>query len=182
LMGMSDREEPPGFGTDVSWGFLEKVFEQAARRAPALGGAGIKTAWAGLYETTPDHQAILGPVPELEGFWCAAGFSGHGFMQAPAAALLLTQMLLEKKSEIDISPFRVHSLRERIAREREERDLAACILSLPIGRQDHLPRLGRGDPSGRWGSARQRLKIIAKIIKITPPRMNRAAHPIWMIV
>jgi sarcosine oxidase subunit beta len=105
LMGMSDREELPGFSTDVSWDFLEKVFEQAARRAPALAGAGVKTAWAGLYETTPDHQAILGPVPEVEGFWCAAGFSGHGFMQAPAAALLLTQLLLDKKSEIDISPF-----------------------------------------------------------------------------
>jgi sarcosine oxidase subunit beta len=105
LLGMSDREEPPGFATDVNWEFLEKIFEQAARRAPALAGAGLKTAWAGLYETTPDHQAILGPVPELEGFWCAAGFSGHGFMQAPAAALLLTQLLLDQKSEIDISPF-----------------------------------------------------------------------------
>jgi sarcosine oxidase subunit beta len=105
LIGMSDRDEPPGYSTDVNWDFLEKMFEQAARRAPALAGAGVKTAWAGLYETTPDHQAILGPVPELEGFWCAAGFSGHGFMQAPAAALLLSQLLLEHKSEIDLSPF-----------------------------------------------------------------------------
>jgi sarcosine oxidase subunit beta len=105
LMGMSDRSESPGFSTDVNWEFLEKTFEQAARRAPALAGAGVKTAWAGLYEVTPDHQAILGPVPELEGFWCAAGFSGHGFMQAPAAALLLTQLLLDHKSEIDISTF-----------------------------------------------------------------------------
>ena len=105
LMGMSDREEAPGFATEVDWGFLEKMFEQAAHRAPALASAGVKTAWAGLYETTPDHQAILGPVPELEGFWCAAGFSGHGFMQAPAAAVLLSQLLLDRKSEIDIEPF-----------------------------------------------------------------------------
>ena len=105
LIGMSDRSEPPGFVTDVDWEFLEKMFAQAARRAPALASAGVKTAWAGLYESTPDHQAILGPVAELEGFWCAAGFSGHGFMQAPAAALLLTQLLLDHKSEIDISPF-----------------------------------------------------------------------------
>jgi sarcosine oxidase subunit beta len=105
LIGMSDRSEPPGFATDVNWEFLEKMFAQAERRAPALAGAGIKTAWAGLYETTPDHQAILGPVPEIDGFWCAAGFSGHGFMQAPAAALLLTQLLLDQRSEIDISPF-----------------------------------------------------------------------------
>jgi sarcosine oxidase, subunit beta len=105
LIGMSDRSEPPSFATDVNWEFLEKMFEQAARRAPALLGAGVKTAWSGLYESTPDHQAILGPVAELEGFWCAAGFSGHGFMQAPAAAVLLTQLLLDHKSEIDISPF-----------------------------------------------------------------------------
>jgi sarcosine oxidase subunit beta len=105
LMGMSDRAEPPAYVTDVNWDFLEKMFEQAARRAPALAGAGVKTAWAGLYESTPDHQAILGPIAEVEGFWCAAGFSGHGFMQAPAAALLLTQLLLDKKSEIDISSF-----------------------------------------------------------------------------
>ena len=112
LIGMSDREEPPGYVTDVNWEFLEKTLEQAARRAPALANAGIKTTWAGLYEVTPDHQAILGPVPEVEGFWCAAGFSGHGFMQAPGAALLLTQLLLDKRSEIDISPFAF----ERVAR------------------------------------------------------------------
>src|SRR6266851_2031530 len=105
LIGMSDREELPGYVTDVNWDFLEKMFGQAARRAPALAGAGVKTAWSGLYEVTPDHQAILGPIPELEGFWCAAGFSGHGFMQAPAAALLLTELLLDQKSEIDISSF-----------------------------------------------------------------------------
>jgi sarcosine oxidase subunit beta len=105
LIGMSDREDPPGFVEDVNWEFLEKMFAQAARRAPALASAGVKTAWAGLYESTPDHQAILGPIRELEGFWCAAGFSGHGFMQAPAAALLLTQLLLDQTSEVDISSF-----------------------------------------------------------------------------
>jgi sarcosine oxidase subunit beta len=105
LIGMSDREEGPTFNTDVSWDFMERMFEQAARRAPALANAGIKTAWAGLYETTPDHQAILGPISEVEGFWCMAGFSGHGFMQAPAAALMLAQLLLDGRSDIDISSF-----------------------------------------------------------------------------
>jgi sarcosine oxidase subunit beta len=105
LIGMSDREEPPGFTTEVDWAFLERMFAQAARRAPALAAAGVKTTWAGLYEMTPDHQAILGPIAELEGFWCAAGFSGHGFMQAPAAALLLTQLLMDRRTDIDISSF-----------------------------------------------------------------------------
>jgi sarcosine oxidase subunit beta len=81
------------------------MFEQAEIRAPELAKASMKTAWAGLYESTPDHQAILGPIREVEGFWCAAGYSGHGFMQAPAAALLLTQLLLDGRSEIDLAPF-----------------------------------------------------------------------------
>jgi sarcosine oxidase subunit beta len=105
LMGMSDRAQAPSFETDVDWAFLEKLVEVAARRAPALERAGIKTAWAGLYETTPDNQAILGPVAGVEGLWCACGFSGHGFMQAPVAALLLAQQLVEGRPELDISSF-----------------------------------------------------------------------------
>jgi sarcosine oxidase subunit beta len=105
LFGMSDRSEPPSFSTDVDWEFLERTVEVAAHRAPGLEGAAIQTAWAGLYETTPDHQAILGPVSALEGFWCACGFSGHGFMQAPAVALVLAEMLLEARPRVDLSAF-----------------------------------------------------------------------------
>lgn len=105
LMGMSDRQEPSTFSTDVDWDFLERTVQVAARRAPALERAGIRTAWAGLYETTPDHQAIVGPAEGVEGFWCACGFSGHGFMQAPAVGLVLAQMLVEGRSEVDVSAF-----------------------------------------------------------------------------
>jgi sarcosine oxidase subunit beta len=103
LLGMSDRQEPSTFSTEVNWDFLERVGREAARRAPALEQAGMKTAWAGLYESTPDHQAILGPVRDVEGFWCACGFSGHGFMQAPAVGLVLAQLLVDGRSEVDIS-------------------------------------------------------------------------------
>ena len=105
LVGMSDRQEPAGFNEEVSWDFVEKMVEEASRRAPALQRAGLKTAWAGLYETTPDHHAILGPIPEVAGLWCACGFSGHGFMQGPAAALLLAQLLIDGHSELSLEPF-----------------------------------------------------------------------------
>jgi sarcosine oxidase, subunit beta len=106
LFGMSDPAEPSTFNQDVSWDFLERVVAAAAHRAPRIAEeASVRTAWAGLYETTPDATAILGPVGALDGLWCACGFSGHGFMQAPAAALLLAQRLLDGKSEIDIDAF-----------------------------------------------------------------------------
>ena len=104
LFGMSDREEGPTFSTEINEGFLERVTEVGLHRLPPLERAGIRTAWAGLYEVTPDHQAILGPADEVAGFWCACGFSGHGFMQAPAVGEQLAQLLAEGSSEIDHSP------------------------------------------------------------------------------
>jgi sarcosine oxidase subunit beta len=41
----------------------------------------------GVYDVTPDHQPILGPV--ADGVHVAAGFSGHGFMIAPAVARIV---------------------------------------------------------------------------------------------
>ena len=104
LFGMSDKDEPSTFSTEVDQLFTEKVVEAALGRVPALETARIRTAWAGLYEVTPDHQAILGPADGVEGFWCACGFSGHGFMQAPAAGFLLSQLLVDGRADIDLAP------------------------------------------------------------------------------
>ena len=103
LFGMSDRTEGPSFAVEVNEEFLGTVTEVGLHRLPPLERAGIRTAWAGLYEVTPDHQAILGPADEVTGFWCACGFSGHGFMQAPAVGEQLAQLLLEGRCAIDLS-------------------------------------------------------------------------------
>jgi sarcosine oxidase subunit beta len=43
---------------------------------------------------TPDDHPILGPAPDLEGFWLAVGFSGHGFMHAPAVGRAMADWIL----------------------------------------------------------------------------------------
>jgi sarcosine oxidase subunit beta len=48
----------------------------------------------GFYDVTPDHQPILGTVEGLEGLWLAAGFSGHGFMIAPAIGRRLASAIV----------------------------------------------------------------------------------------
>ena len=120
LMGMTDPEEPSSFNTHVDWGFLAKVAEKALHRAPSLGQAGIMEGWGGLYEVTPDDNPILGLLPEVEGFICAGGFSGHGFMLAPATGRAIAEIILTERSSQDIAPLTIHRLRE--GREyREER-------------------------------------------------------------
>ncbi len=106
LMGMADPNEGPGFDTSVNWDFASTVATAAVMRIPTLAEISIKTGWAGLYEMTPDHQPILGSIDEVEGLWCACGFSGHGFMQAPAVGLVLAQEYWGKRTEVDIEPLR----------------------------------------------------------------------------
>jgi sarcosine oxidase subunit beta len=71
----------------------------------------VLRAWAGLYDMTPDAHPIIGRV--AEGLYVAAGFSGHGFMQAPAVGAALAEEVLEGESSFDLSAYRL----ERFAGE-----------------------------------------------------------------
>lgn len=105
LMGMSDPEEPSSFNTHVDWDFLERVIEAAIHRAPVLKEAQILRGWGGLYAITPDDNPIIGTRPGAEGFFCAVGFSGHGFQQGPAVGRLLSELILDGRTDFDLKPF-----------------------------------------------------------------------------
>jgi sarcosine oxidase subunit beta len=113
LMGMTDKEEPPSFNTNMNWGFLDKVVEQALHRVPVLAEAGLMDAWAGLYDTTPDDNPILGPIPGVEGFLCAAGFSGHGFMHSPMTGQVMAELIVDSHPSLDLTELSI----ERFTRE-----------------------------------------------------------------
>ena len=61
---------------------------------PALEYVDLGIVVQGIYDATPDRQAILGPLPGLDGLHVAAGFSGHGFMLAPAVARIVAGAVL----------------------------------------------------------------------------------------
>jgi sarcosine oxidase subunit beta len=67
---------------------------------------------AGVYDVTPDHNPLVGPVPGAGGVWIAAGFSGHGFMLAPALGRLLAEAVASGHAEPLPGAFEV----ERFAR------------------------------------------------------------------
>jgi sarcosine oxidase subunit beta len=49
---------------------------------------------------TPDHHPILGEAPGVAGFFLANGFSGHGVMHAPATGKILSDLVLEGRTEL----------------------------------------------------------------------------------
>jgi sarcosine oxidase subunit beta len=104
LMGMADPTDGPGFDASVNWDFLPTLVERALYRLPILERAKVKTGWAGFYEDTPDKHPIIGGVPGLAGFLCAAGFSGHGIMHAPAAGEAIAELIVDGRTSLDVTP------------------------------------------------------------------------------
>ncbi len=102
LLAWNDPEETPGFKIDFDPAFVEKILTRAAGRVPIFENLAVnpKRAWAGLYEMTPDHHPILGPVPEVPGFFLANGFSGHGVMHAPATGKILSDLILRGETDL----------------------------------------------------------------------------------
>jgi len=102
LLAWNDPKETVGFKTEFDTTFVEKILTHAASRVPVLAEAGVnpRRAWAGLYEMTPDHHAIIGPAPNVEGLYFVNGFSGHGVMHSPASGRVSADLILKGHSEL----------------------------------------------------------------------------------
>ncbi|SDW42284.1 sarcosine oxidase subunit beta [Amycolatopsis xylanica] len=103
LIGMSDPDEEFGYHLSAHDGWLERLGSAVLRRAPGLAEVGIAHGWAGLYEISPDHNAIIGQSAGVPGFFYATGFSGHGFGQGPAVGEVLRDLVLGEKPFVDVS-------------------------------------------------------------------------------
>jgi sarcosine oxidase, subunit beta len=106
LLAWNDPNETPGFKTEFDPTFVEKILTHAASRVPVLAEAGVnpRRAWAGLYEMTPDHHAIIGPAPNVEGLYFVNGFSGHGVMHSPASGKVAAELILQGRSDLIDAP------------------------------------------------------------------------------
>jgi sarcosine oxidase subunit beta len=115
LLAWNDPKETPGFKTDFDSSFIEKILTHAASRVPVLAEAEVnpRRAWAGLYEMTPDHHAIISPAPNVEGLFFVNGFSGHGVMHSPASGRITADLVLQGHSDlIDASQLSVSRFAE----------------------------------------------------------------------
>lgn len=106
VIGGTDRDTPPGAKPAVDWTRLERLTAALSHRIPPIADARVIRGWAGLREMSPDDLALVGPVGRPPGLWVAAGFSGHGFMHAPAVGECLAAELLGRPSPVDLSPLR----------------------------------------------------------------------------
>ncbi len=97
---------------DPRWGDLAEVDEavfpdrlaRLEHRYPPAAGARVARAWTGPYDMTPDAHPLIGHVED--GVYAVCGFSGHGFMQAPAVGDAVAAELLGEEPPLDLDPYR----------------------------------------------------------------------------
>jgi sarcosine oxidase subunit beta len=103
LMSAGDVGAETEFTASVDWSMLGETVDKAVRRIPALEGASVRHAWAGLRPLTPDEHAILDWAPDLRGLYLAVGFCGHGFQHSPATGQVVSEVLTGAAPSIDVA-------------------------------------------------------------------------------
>ncbi len=106
LLGWADKDSKSSFDVSVDPDYTNAILERALARISGLEEATVANVWAGLYETTPDHMGVIGWEPSIRGMIHACGFSGHGFMHAPATGVLVSELVIGQRTSIEITELR----------------------------------------------------------------------------
>lgn len=83
---------------------LAELSVPATRRLPVLAETPIARSWSGLYDMSPDHNAMIGAA-DIDGLFYATGFSGHGFQQSPAVGEHLAELVAGVVPTLDLAEF-----------------------------------------------------------------------------
>ena len=100
-----DRDvDPDGYGEGIEMLWAAEAVERAGDLATYFGpDSRIRRGWSGLYAVTPDSHPVI--EESLPGLVVAAGFSGHGFMHAPATGKVVAELVSDgEASTVDIAP------------------------------------------------------------------------------
>jgi sarcosine oxidase subunit beta len=102
-----DEADVEDYSTIPSFQETETYAAAILKRFPMMEGGLAQGGWAGLYDVTPDWQPVIDRIPEVRGFYCAVGFSGHGFKIGPAVGRVMADLVVDGKCDsYDISLFR----------------------------------------------------------------------------
>jgi 4-methylaminobutanoate oxidase (formaldehyde-forming) len=96
-----DRADPTVQTFDAA--HFDPLLRAAAERVPGLATVGLVRQVNGLEAFTPDGEFLLGPAPEVAGFWAACGFCAHGVSGAGGVGKVMAEWIVEGKPGVDVA-------------------------------------------------------------------------------
>jgi sarcosine oxidase subunit beta len=109
---LGSTREFVGFDTKTTGDALKRIARQTSRILPVLRGLRIVRSFAGLRPSTPDGLPILGPVPDAQGVFMAAGHEGDGIALSPVTGRILAEWILDGSPTVDASSFALERFKE----------------------------------------------------------------------
>ncbi|MEM1078893.1 MAG: FAD-dependent oxidoreductase [Pseudomonadota bacterium] len=100
----AEEGTPLDFAHDLFPDDLDRIEENmlnAIERVPAVAEAGIKRVINGPMIWSPDSNVLMGPVPEIDGYFCCNGII-PGFSQSGGMGLMAAQWIIEGETEYDM--------------------------------------------------------------------------------
>ncbi len=113
LMGRTTPNQEKGHDVSSSWQFLDEMSQTVCDIMPLVGKLNIVRQWGGSYNMSPDHQPIISKAIEIDNFYMACGFSGHGFMLAPMTGLLISELVLGQKLSMDLEDLSIKRFKNK---------------------------------------------------------------------
>ena len=84
------------FGTiDPDWDRMAPFLSRAMERIPSLADIGVRLFFCGPESFTADVHPLLGPAPELDGYWVAAGMNSLGILLGGGVGKVLAHWIVD---------------------------------------------------------------------------------------
>jgi 4-methylaminobutanoate oxidase (formaldehyde-forming) len=118
LVGLFEPEAAPwsldgvphdfSFGTlPPDWDRMAPFLERAMDRIPSLADVGVRLFFCGPESFTTDLHPLLGPVPEIDGYWVAAGLNSLGILLGGGVGTVMAQWIVDGVPPVDVTHFAV---------------------------------------------------------------------------
>ena len=145
-------------------------------RYPGLEGVGLRTFFCGPESFTPDVHPLLGPAPEVEGVFVAAGMNSLGILSGGGAGSVVAQWIVDGAPPVDVTHYSVeralpYETTRRFRGERVVESLGVLfgdgvVADLPVAQRARRTTLGAARPARRGGRA----------VRRSPPGWE---YPLW---
>ncbi|RHY32968.1 hypothetical protein DYB32_002079, partial [Aphanomyces invadans] len=143
------RDVDPNFAFslfDLDWDVFSTHIDGAVNRVPVIGSTGVRSTVCGPESFTPDHKALLGPLPGVTGFYLGCGFNSAGIMLAGGCGHQLAEWIVDGRPSLDMFSYDIHRFHPSMlghARWNKERSHEAYAKNYAIVFPHDEPLAGR---------------------------------------
>ena len=114
------------------WERMEPYLAKAMERIPSLADIGVRTFFCGPESFTSDVRPLLGPAPELDGYFVAAGLNSLGILSGGGVGYLIAHWIVDGVPPLDVTPVAIdrtatHETSRRFRAERTVEQLGVLF-------------------------------------------------------